>query len=268
MEILETDTIGIYSRKNIENTFDDFLENYTYHNDVYFELLKFEHHFSYLKGFLIHSRRIGDVVKQWVIDKKSTQDVLDDISILLSNHLNVFEIFLIKWIIAHWLFLIQDKFEGDPNILFKTVRANTKREAGNFDLQIEIIEPTMGNKRDFPVWGIWRLVEKVEVVLQVNQPSKKADSNFTLGKSFSKIDYIRIIDALCESKCFATKDIQLIPHKKDVMKAFGEVVGVDLSNYDKDLSKAFISPAKLETNIEIFNKLIRATTDTYYKKNP
>jgi hypothetical protein len=50
----------------------------------------------------------------------------------------------------------------------------------------------------------------------------------------------------------------LIPTKLTVMKAVGELLGIDLSDYDKDLSQAF-QTKNPELNIKIFRDLEEVT---------
>ena len=69
----------------------------------------------------------------------------------------------------------------------------------------------------------------------------------------SKIDFIRIINALWELNAFV-KDNGTYPTKQNTMIAFGNILGIDLSNYDKDLSKA-LNNSSVEVNIEIFKKM-------------
>lgn len=90
-------------------------------------------------------------------------------------------------------------------------------------------------------------------------------SNFSISETLSKIDYIRIINALSELRCFK-KENGTYPSKKEVMQAFGSLVNIDLSNYDKDLNKAFTSSVTVEKNLEIFERLKAKTQDIYLRK--
>lgn len=100
-------------------------------------------------------------------------------------------------------------------------------------------------------------------VIPVIQP--KAKVPFALSKSFSKIDYIRIINALSELRCLQKED-ETYPTKQDVMKAFGDLVGIDLSNYTNDLNKAFNTNVTIEQNVEIFEKLKSKTQELYQNR--
>lgn len=101
--------------------------------------------------------------------------------------------------------------------------------------------------------------------LETKPSETKTSSNFSLSKSLSKIDYIRIINALSELRCFQSKD-GTYPTKKDVMSSFGKLVNLDLNEYTNDLNKAFNSNVTIEQNIEIFDTLKKKTQELYLNK--
>jgi hypothetical protein len=98
--------------------------------------------------------------------------------------------------------------------------------------------------------------------LESTPAQTKAVSKFTLSKALSKIDYIRIINALYELRCFQNKD-ETYPNKIDVMTAFGNLINIDLSDFSNNINKAFNSNVSIEQNIEIFDKLQKKTKDLY-----
>lgn len=116
-------------------------------------------------------------------------------------------------------------------------------------------------------------IKKLEKLLELEQSTpaqkdtalSKVNSAFTLSKALSKIDYIRIINALSELRCFQNDD-GTYPAKKEVMKAFGNLANIDLSNYDKDLNKAFTASATLEANLSVFDKMKEKTQEIYLSK--
>lgn len=116
-------------------------------------------------------------------------------------------------------------------------------------------------------------IKKLEKLLKLEQSTpaqkdtalSKVNSAFTLSKALSKIDYIRIINALSELRCFQNDD-GTYPAKKEVMKAFGNLANIDLSNYDKDLNKAFTGSATLEANLSVFEKMKEKTQEIYLSK--
>lgn len=79
----------------------------------------------------------------------------------------------------------------------------------------------------------------------------------------AKIDLIRVVNAMWELGYFKDQD-GLIPPKLTVMKAFGTLLGVDLSEYDKDLSQAF-QTNKIESNTKIFKELEEVTKNILLK---
>src|SRR5205814_1940570 len=80
-------------------------------------------------------------------------------------------------------------------------------------------------------------------------------SNFTLRDgTLSKADFIRIINVLSEMKAFEKKNASgEAPNKKDVMIAFGNIVGLDLTNYSNDLSNALDNSE--DKNCKIFETM-------------
>ncbi|HPI07851.1 MAG TPA: hypothetical protein PLM41_15785 [Saprospiraceae bacterium] len=84
------------------------------------------------------------------------------------------------------------------------------------------------------------------------------DSGLRLSsRKGAKIDLIRIVNAMWELGLFRDQD-DLKPNKLTVMKAVGTLFGIDLSNYDKDLSQAF-QTTNTENNIKIFKELEEIT---------
>lgn len=84
-------------------------------------------------------------------------------------------------------------------------------------------------------------------------PNNQSAASYFIWKK-SKIDLIRVLDALYELKCFENPDGQ-IPSKEVLMKKVGELFGVDLSKYDVDLSQA-MNDTSLEASLKVFHKMI------------
>ncbi len=80
-----------------------------------------------------------------------------------------------------------------------------------------------------------------------------------LSTTLSKIDLIKIIDILYEEGHF--KDHS----KKEVMKRFGNVVGFNLENYQKNLNDHY-DKTNEETVLAIFNKMNSAVSTKYSKR--
>jgi hypothetical protein len=130
------------------------------------------------------------------------------------------------------------------------------KQQSHYDWQ----HPNYGEKCDLEINKLRALAEIESTSTQI-----KATSRFKLSKALSKIDYIRIINALYELRCFQNND-ETYPNKIDVMIVFGNLVNIDLSNYTNDLNKAFNSNVSVEQNIEIFDKLKRKTQDLYLNR--
>lgn len=113
-------------------------------------------------------------------------------------------------------------------------------------------------------------IKKLRAILELQptapvQKTETVTSNFKLRESIlSKADFIRIVNALSELKAFElTNTNELTPNKKDVMIAFGNLVGIDLSNYPADLSKALRQSE--QANIEIFEKMKTKAVNLWYE---
>jgi hypothetical protein len=85
------------------------------------------------------------------------------------------------------------------------------------------------------------------------------------GAKGVKIDFIRVINALYELRFFKD-DKDQVPNKEMVMKKFGQLVGLDFSTYDTNLSQA-INSGNVETNIAIFQKMSEKTQKVILNKN-
>lgn len=91
-------------------------------------------------------------------------------------------------------------------------------------------------------------------IQEISKRTPMSNQQFIINeKVLSKIDFIRIMNVLSELRAFKYED-GTYPPKKDVMEVFGEVVGIDLRQYSKDLSKAMKNSA-CETNLAIFKKM-------------
>ena len=70
----------------------------------------------------------------------------------------------------------------------------------------------------------------------------------------TKIDFIRVVNSLCELGFF-TDDKGGRISKKDVMTALGNAVNVDLTDYQNDLSRSLSDSTKLEKHLVIFDRM-------------
>lgn len=70
----------------------------------------------------------------------------------------------------------------------------------------------------------------------------------------TKIDFIRVVNSLCELGFF-TDDKGGRISKKDVMTALGNAVNVDLTDYQNDLSRSLSDSTKLDKHLAIFERM-------------
>jgi hypothetical protein len=98
-----------------------------------------------------------------------------------------------------------------------------------------------------------------EEVRSLKQQLKgKSIDAIELGKSFSKIDFIRVIYSL-HGLGFYNGNI------RDTMIKFGNLLGIDLSGYSNDLSQGFSKIAK-ERQFAIFSRMHDFYTKEYDKR--
>lgn len=111
-------------------------------------------------------------------------------------------------------------------------------------------------------------IKKLKAILELETTTPaqtNAKAIFKLKeKIISKANFIRLINALSEIRAFANEDGTLID-KKDLMFAFGNLAGLDLSNYAKDLNKALEQSE--EKNFEIFETLKRIAIEVWNEKS-
>jgi len=114
--------------------------------------------------------------------------------------------------------------------------------------------------------------KKLETLIQVlndalslalEQPSTQPKAKFKLiDKKGAKVDLIRILNAIYELHLIQKQDGQF-PNKGDFMKAVGGFFGIDLSNYDTDLSQA-LKNTSLEANLKVFEEMKTITQSMHY----
>ena len=69
-----------------------------------------------------------------------------------------------------------------------------------------------------------------------------------------KIDFIRIINVMYEQGRFKGKESEKVT-KKTVFTSIGKALNIDLSNYDKDLSRSLSDSTKLEKHTKVFEDM-------------
>lgn len=81
-----------------------------------------------------------------------------------------------------------------------------------------------------------------------------------------KIDFIRVVNVLYELGLFTDKD-GVRCTKKEAFRAFGRAVNLDLSNYNKDLSRALNDTTTRERQLQIFKDMRQKMSEIYQDKN-
>ena len=81
-----------------------------------------------------------------------------------------------------------------------------------------------------------------------------------------KIDFIRVVNVLYELGLFTDKD-GVRCTKKETFRAFGRAVNLDLSNYNKDLSRALNDTTTRERQLQIFKDMRQKMAEIYQDKN-
>lgn len=81
----------------------------------------------------------------------------------------------------------------------------------------------------------------------------------------SKIDYIRVINSMYEIGLFSKVGKGRLT-KKEVFQAFGDAVNLDLSGYDKDLSRALGDSTSLDKHLKIFDDLKAKMVEIFNSK--
>lgn len=81
-----------------------------------------------------------------------------------------------------------------------------------------------------------------------------------------KIDFIRVVNVLYELGLFTDKD-GVRCTKKEAFQAFGRAVNLDLSNYNKDLSRALNDTTTRERQLQIFKDMRQKMAEIYQDKN-
>ena len=81
-----------------------------------------------------------------------------------------------------------------------------------------------------------------------------------------KIDFIRVVNVLYELGLFTDKD-GVRCTKKEAFRAFGRAVNLDLSNYNKNLSRALNDTTTRERQLQIFKDMRQKMAEIYQDKN-
>lgn len=110
------------------------------------------------------------------------------------------------------------------------------------------------------------LSEEVEDCLNGEETIAVESSRvFLSAKRGSKIDFIRVVNALYELGLFQDEQGGSIT-KKEVFTTMGRFVNMDLSDYDKDLSRSLTDSTALEKHLKIFNQMKEKMEEIFNSK--
>lgn len=110
-----------------------------------------------------------------------------------------------------------------------------------------------------------KLLRQVDNTHTIIEDSLINSEIFLNSKRGSKIDFIRVVNCLYELEFFKSKLNNTVT-KKIVFETIGKFVNVDLSNYDKDLSRSLSDNTALDKHLEIFHELENKMTDIFNSK--
>lgn len=105
----------------------------------------------------------------------------------------------------------------------------------------------------------------IEPMKQIINPETAQSCNspvFLSERKGAKIDIIRVFNALYELGCFTGEGGKSIT-KKEFMKTMGNAINIDLTNYDKDLSRSLSDSTALDKHLKIFRDLEQKMTDIF-----
>ncbi len=99
-----------------------------------------------------------------------------------------------------------------------------------------------------------RIVNNNELNIAQKSFSHKNSSVHLRQERGIRIDIIRVLNVLYELGCFESSDGRSLS-KKDYMQTMGEAMNIDLTNYDKDLSRALSDSTTLYKHLKIFERM-------------
>ena len=140
------------------------------------------------------------------------------------------------------------------------------RVAGNTDFSGSFSGCSSGSFSESPS-GSSVSPSSSSVSVSENGEEKGAGSSVYLSPvRGKKIDFIRVVNVLYELGLFTDKD-GVRCTKKEAFRAFGRAVNLDLSNYNKDLSRALNDTTTRERQLQIFKDMRQKMAEIYQDKN-
>lgn len=141
------------------------------------------------------------------------------------------------------------------------------RAAGNTDFSGSFSGCSSGSFSVSPSGSSVSSSSPSSVSVSENEEEKGAGSSVYLSPvRGKKIDFIRVVNVLYELGLFTDKD-GVRCTKKEAFRAFGRAVNLDLSNYNKDLSRALNDTTTRERQLQIFKDMRQKMAEIYQDKN-
>ena len=141
------------------------------------------------------------------------------------------------------------------------------RAAGNTDFSGSFSGCSSGSFSVSPSGSSVSSSSPSSVSVSENGEEKGAGSSVYLSPvRGKKIDFIRVVNVLYELGLFTDKD-GVRCTKKEAFLAFGKAVNLDLSNYNKDLSRALNDTTTRERQLQIFKDMRLKMAEIYNDKN-
>lgn len=141
------------------------------------------------------------------------------------------------------------------------------RAAGNTDFSAAFSGCSSGSFSVSPSGSSVSSSSPSSVSVSENGEEKGAGSSVYLSPvRGKKIDFIRVVNVLYELGLFTDKD-GVRCTKKEAFRAFGRAVNLDLSNYNKDLSRALNDTTTRERQLQIFKDMRQKMAEIYQDKN-
>ena len=103
-----------------------------------------------------------------------------------------------------------------------------------------------------------------KVVEECDEPQAESPIYLSTAKG-QKIDLIRVLNVMFEQGRFKGKDGKKLT-KKDFFTTMGKAMNVDLSDYDKDLSRSMSDSTKLEKHLKPFEDMKQKMTEIWNSK--
>lgn len=111
-----------------------------------------------------------------------------------------------------------------------------------------------------------KMLGQSELLSTNSEPSNSSTSKIYLNSQRGKkIDLIRVINALYDLDFFKDEHQGSVT-KKDVFITMGKALNMDLSNYDKDLSRALVGSTSLDKHLKVFKEMQNSMTELFNSK--